>query len=89
MLRTWLPRLILILMPILIYLVWHRWFVKAEKRLEKHPWGWLLGAGMLLAALSLLAGGLFQPKNLHKVYVPGEAGPDGKIAPGKFKTPPR
>lgn len=85
MLRIWLIRALLAAIPFLIYFTW-RWRMKSLGREHGDtPWGWLVLAGGLLAAASLLVLPLVTPSHRGQTYVPAEAQPDGSVRPGRFE----
>jgi hypothetical protein len=85
--RVLLVRLILFCVP---FAAWFAWRWQARRRGLEHPdtpWSWLIAAGAILAALSLLATGVLQGDNRGETYVPAETHPDGRVTPGHFKQP--
>ncbi len=85
MLRIVIVRLVLFLVPFGVWFAW-RWYCRRTGRAHADtPWAWLIAAGALLAALSLLATGLLQGDNRGKTYVPAETTADGRVTPGHFE----
>jgi hypothetical protein len=85
LLRLWVIRLLIAAIPTLLYLVWRRWALKRGRTVGATPWGWLLAAGIFLAAASLLGSVAFQPDNRGRTYVPPHSQPDGSVTPGHFE----
>ena len=85
MLRVLLPRLVLFLVPFVIWFVWREVARRTGRPMGATPWAWLFGAGALLAALSLMATVAFQRDNRDETYVPAEVGADGRVSPGYFE----
>lgn len=84
MLRLVLSRLVLFLLPFVIWFVWREVARRSGRPMGATPWAWLVGVGAVLFALSLMASAVFHDDNRAKVYVPAEAAGSGKIAPGRF-----
>lgn len=84
MIRILLTYILPLLVPTAIYFLWLRFAGTAPER--EHPWPWLIGAGVLLAAivlagLALLGGtpdGIYEPAHLE----------DGKLVPGRIHPNP-
>ena len=85
MLRVVLVRALLFAVPFAAWFGW-RWYCRRTGRDHADtPWSWLIAAGAILAALSLLATGVLQGDNRGKTYVPAETTSDGRVAPGHFE----
>lgn len=85
MLRILLIRLILFLAPFAGWFIW-QWIAKRTGRpMGATPWAWLGAAGLLLAAVSLLATALFEGDNRASTYVPAQTSADGTVTPAQFK----
>lgn len=85
MLRVLLPRLILAALPFVVYFVWRQWMLRSGRSVDAAPWGWLVGIGAVLVAISLMATALLQRDHSAETYVPAEARPDGGVTPGRFE----
>lgn len=85
LLSLWFVRLLIAAIPFAVYVLWRRWAQRRGREFGGMPWGWLLAAGVFLAALSLLASVAFQPDNRSRTYVPPQAKPDGSVTSGRFK----
>ena len=85
MIRTLLPRLLLSALPFAAYWLWRERARRTGLPMGATPWGWLVGAGALLATLSLVASVMLHDDNRGAVYVPAVASPDGRVAPGTFE----
>ena len=76
-------RLLLIALPFLLWLGWMEFAKRRGKPMGSTPWAWLLAAGLLLAALSLIAGAFFVPRvDPDATYVPVQVSPSGEVVPG-------
>jgi hypothetical protein len=53
------------------------------------PWVWLVAAGTLLFALSLLGAVVFHTDTKGARYVPAEPTPSGAVTPGRFEKRPQ
>lgn len=84
MLRLLLSRALLIALPFAVYWLWRQWALRSGREMGATPWGWLAGAGLLLAGLSLMATVAFEGDNRGRTYVPAEAHPGGAVTPGGF-----
>ena len=81
---------LLIALPFAVWFFW-AWQAKRSGRpMGSTPWAWLVAAGTLLFALSLLGSVVFHADNRRDTYVPGHVTPEGAVTPGRFekKTPP-
>lgn len=84
MIRILFTYILPLLVPTVIYFLWLRFSSGTQER--EHPWPWLIGAGVLLAAivlagLALLGGtpdGVYEPAHLE----------DGKLVPGQIHPNP-
>ena len=89
MIRLLFALLLLIAVPFAIWFA-YRWWVKRQGRsLPGTPYVWLFLAGVGLMTASLLLTALTAPDTRGKVYVPAEAGPDGRVTPGRYVDPPK
>ena len=89
MLSLIVSRLLLAATPFVVYWAWREIARRTGRPMGSTPWGWLIAAAGVLVALSLIATGLMREDTRQKIYVPAEAGPDGRIRPGGFvETPP-
>jgi hypothetical protein len=84
-LRILITRALLAALPFAVYFLW-RAVARRGEEAEATPWGWLAAAGAALVGLSLMATVLFRPDNRGDVYVPAQAYPGGRVAPGRFDT---
>lgn len=84
MLRLMLSRALLVALPFAVYFVWREVARRSGREMGTTPWGWLTGAGALLAGLSLMASVAFHPDNRGAGYVPAEAHPGGSVTPSGF-----
>lgn len=84
MLSLVLSRLVLLAAPFVAYWLWREHARRTGRAMGSTPWGWLVGAGGLLVALSLMATVVFHDDNRREVYIPAEASPDGRVSPGRF-----
>jgi hypothetical protein len=85
LLRVWLTRLVLVVLPLAIYIAWQRWHISKGREVGATPWGWLIGAGAVLAGLSMMASVIFQPDHVGRTYLPGQTQTDGSVRPGRFE----
>jgi hypothetical protein len=83
--RVFILRGILVLLPFAIWIVWRAWARRTGREMGSTPYAWLFAAGALLVGASLLATGLFHQDNRQARYVPAEARADGTVAPGHFE----
>jgi hypothetical protein len=83
-LRLLLPRALLVALPFAIYFIWREAARRSGREMGATPWGWLAGAGAVLAGLSLMASVAFHHDNRGEAYVPAEAHPGGAVTPGGF-----
>ena len=84
MFRILLSRALLVALPFAVYFVWRELARRSGREMGATPWGWLFGAGLLLAGLSLMASVAFHHDNRGEAYVPAEAHPGGAVTPGGF-----
>lgn len=83
LLRILFVRVLLIALPIVAWFIWADIARRRGKPMGRAPWAWLLAAGLVLAALSLLIGGLMAPSiGPDSTYVPVQTTPSGKVIPG-------
>ena len=87
--RVILLRLLLVAVPFAVWFAW-AWVARRSGRpMGSTPWPWLVAAGGVLVALSLLGTVVFHADNRTKHYVPGEVTSDGSVTKGRFeKTQP-
>ena len=83
--RIWITRLLLAALPFLFYLAWARFHKSRGRDIGATPWGWLIGAGALLAGLSIMATVAFQHDNTSRTYVPAQTQADGSVRPGHYE----
>lgn len=87
MLRILLLRGALMALPFVAWFAWRAWARRRGLEPGATPWAWLVGAGAVLVGLSLLLSVFFHVDNRGQIYVPGEVGPDGRVAPGRYERP--
>ncbi|HEY5105159.1 MAG TPA: DUF6111 family protein [Caulobacteraceae bacterium] len=87
MLRVLAIRLALFALPFAVYFVWRALAVRSGREMGSTPWPWLVAAGALLAALSLIASVVFHRGRDTGVYVPAQVRADGTVTPGHFIAP--
>jgi hypothetical protein len=85
LLRIVLTRAILMALPFVIWFVWRAWARRTGREMGATPWGWLIGAGAVLVALSLMATVVFHKDNRGEHYVPAEVLPDGRVTSSRFE----
>jgi heme A synthase len=83
--RMLLIRMIFFLLPFAGWFIWQWIARKTGRPMGATPWTWLIAAGAVLAALSLMATALFQGDNRASVYIPAETQADGAVTPGHFE----
>jgi hypothetical protein len=86
-----LVRVLLFSLPFAAYFIWRALRVRSGHRVRPPPWLWLMAAGVMVTAVSLIAAAAFHTGGTGQ-YVPAQARPDGSVAPGHYeerKTPPR
>ena len=83
MLRILLQYLLPLLLPFLLYFAWAALTRAGARRAGSRsaPWAHLLGAGVLLMALSLIAWSLLSGASPEAVYLPPRF-EDGRVVPG-------
>jgi hypothetical protein len=87
--RIILIRLGLVAIPFVVWFLWRAWARRSGREMGSTPYAWLVAAGALLVALSLIGTVVFHPDNRHERYVPGEVTAGGKVTQGYFvKAPP-
>ena len=84
LLRLLLVRLLIFATPFLAWLVWRELARRAGRPIDSLPWAWLVAAGSLLAALSLMATAVVPRGRDTGAYVPAEVQADGTVTPGRF-----
>ena len=87
LLRIVLLRLLIFATPFAVYFVWRDVARRTGRPMGSTPWTWLVAAGALLAALSLIVTAVAPRGRNTGRYVPAEARPDGTVAPGRFAAP--
>ncbi|MEO8927154.1 MAG: DUF6111 family protein [Caulobacteraceae bacterium] len=87
MLKVVLIRLAIFALPFAVYFVWREAARRGGRPMGSTPWPWLVAAGALLAALSLVGTVIFPRGPDTGTYVPGEVRADGSVAPGHFVAP--
>ena len=85
MIRIVLVRAVLFALPFIAWFAWRAYARRTGRPHPDTPWAWLIAAGAILAALSLLATGVLQGDNRGKTYVAAETHPDGRVTPGHFR----
>lgn len=86
MIRVLLIRAVLLALPFAVWFAWRAWARRRGRTMGATPWAWLLAVGLALVGVSLLATAAFNEDNRGKVYVPGEAMPDGSVSKGRFEA---
>jgi len=82
--RIFLIRLLIFAAPSVVYFVWREVARRSGRPMGSTPWTWLVAAGALLAALSLISTAIFPRGRDTGRYVPAEVRADGTVAPGHF-----
>ena len=82
MLRFALLRIILALLPLVLWFVWAELARRRGRPMGATPWAWLIAAGLALLILSLAATAMLTPRAQDAAYVPVEVGADGRVIPG-------
>lgn len=85
LLRVMLIRGALAAVPFLLWFLWAAWARRSGRPMGSTPWPWLITAGAALIGLSLMATAAFHRDNRGERYIPGEAGPDGRVTEGHFE----
>ena len=85
MLRLMFFRLLLVAAPFAVWFAYRWWARRTGRALPATPYGWLFLAGIALMSGSLFATALLSPDTRDQVYVPAEAGPDGRVPPGRYE----
>ena len=88
MTRVLLIRLAIFFLPIMVWLAWRRIAILAGWPVRVVPWAWLIAGGAVLTALSLLISAVLPGGSRGGVYVPGEAGADGRVSHARFAPRP-
>ncbi len=89
LLRVFLIRLALFTAPFVVWFVWRGAARRSGREMGSTPWPWLVAAGALLAAGSLMVTALFPRGRDTGIYVPAEVRPDGRVIQGHFVAKPR
>lgn len=84
MIRLLLARLLLIAVPFAIWFAYRWWAKRRGRPSPATPHVWLFLAGVLLMTTSLFLTALTSPDTRDQVYLPAEAGPDGRVTPGRY-----
>ena len=82
MLRFLLLRIVLVVLPLVIWIGWAEISRRRGRPIGETPWAWLIAAGFGLFILSLAATAVFTPQARNSVYVPSQVGADGRVIPG-------
>jgi hypothetical protein len=85
--RVFLIRLLIFAAPTVVYFVWREVARRSGRPMGSTPWAWLVAAGALLAALSLIGSAIIPHGRDTGRYVPAEVRADGTVAPGRFVAP--
>ena len=85
--RVFLIRLLIFAAPTVAYFVWREVARRSGRPMGSTPWTWLVAAGALLAALSLIGSAIIPHGRDTGRYVPAEVRADGTVAPGHFVAP--
>jgi len=82
LLRFALFRIVLVLLPLVLWFAWAEVARRRGKPMGATPWAWLIAAGLALMIASLAATAVFTPRAQDAAYVPVEVGADGRVIPG-------
>ncbi|MBI1200734.1 MAG: hypothetical protein GC203_22960 [Phenylobacterium sp.] len=85
MLKAILIRGALAALPFVAWFLWAAWARRTGRQMGATPWPWLVGAGGVLVALSLMATAAFHSDNRDLRYVPAETRADGSVTEGHFE----
>ena len=88
LLRVFLIRGSLVLLPFAVWFVWRAQARRSGHEMGSTPYAWLTAAGALLVGLSLIGTAVFHRDNRHERYVPGEVTGTGAVSPGHFEQAP-
>ena len=80
-------RLLIFATPFVVYFVWREVARRSGRPMGSTPWTWLVAAGALLAALSLIGTAIFPRGRDSGQYVPSEVRADGSVGPSRFVAP--
>ena len=70
--------------PFVAWFVWREAARRSGRPMGSTPWAWLVAAGAILAALSLIGSVVAPGGRGRGTYVPAEVRSDGTVAPGRF-----
>ena len=84
MLGVFISRALLVALPFAVYFGWRELARRQGRDIGGTPWAWLVAAGLVLAALSLMATVAFREDTRGRTYVPAEAQPGGAVRPSRF-----
>ena len=87
LLRIFFIRALIFAAPFGVYFVWREIARRTGRPMGSTPWTWLVAAGALLAALSLIGTAIFPRGRDTGRYVPGEVRADGGVTAGHFVAP--
>jgi hypothetical protein len=79
-------RLAIFALPFVVYFIWREAARRSGRPMGSTPWPWLVAAGAVLAAASLIGTVVLRPADTG-TYVPAEVRADGSVAPGRFVAP--
>jgi hypothetical protein len=85
LLRIFLIRGSLVLLPFAVWFVWRAQARRSGREMGSTPYAWLTAAGALLVGLSLIGTAVFHTDNRRERYVPGEVTPSGAVTQGHFE----
>lgn len=85
LLRALALRALLVALPFAVWFLWAWQARRSGRAMGSTPWAWLVAAGTLLFALSLLGTVVFHRDNRQDHYVPGHVTPGGAVTPGHFE----
>ncbi len=77
-------RLLLFAIPFAAYFIWREMRRRSGKAVGNVPWLWLIAAGMMVAAISLIGAAAFHTGGTGQ-YVPAQARSDGSVTPGRYE----
>lgn len=76
--------LVIFAIPFVVYFVWREMARRSGREMGSTPWAWLVAAGFIFAALSMMSGAFWYRSHAGERYVPAESRPDGSVVPGHF-----